>query len=169
MASVAALVALVLVLVVLYLSSSSVPCSELTQPAKVDTVLAMFPNFPRSTIEIDLSHTGSVEETCERILSGALVPPPTPPPTAAATAAQSPRAGAPDLAAFAPSPYLAAKPVEAEPPKKWEATPEARQMNLRQRKEFMVQQARKKFLEAQAAAAAQAPAGAGTPGASGSQ
>ncbi|KAL2914160.1 hypothetical protein HK105_206418 [Polyrhizophydium stewartii] len=117
--------------------------TALTQPAKVDMVLAMFPNFPRSTIEIDLSHTGSVEETCERILSGALVPPPTPPPTAAATAAQSPRAGAPDLAAFAPSPYLAAKPVEAEPPKKWEATPEARQMNLRQRKEFMVQQARK--------------------------
>ncbi|KAL2918493.1 hypothetical protein HK105_201894 [Polyrhizophydium stewartii] len=166
MASVAALAALVLVR-----SDEGTEDDEnkLTQPAKVDMVLAMFPNFPRSTIEIDLSHTGSVEETCERILSGALVPPPTPPPTAAATAAQSPRAGAPDLAAFAPSPYLAAKPVEAEPPKKWAATPEARQMNLRQRKEFMVQQARKKSLEAQAAAAAQALAGAGSTDSSASQ
>ncbi|RKO89795.1 hypothetical protein BDK51DRAFT_28138 [Blyttiomyces helicus] len=40
----------------------------------VDLVQNMFPRFPRTVIEADLARTGSVETTCENILSGVLVP-----------------------------------------------------------------------------------------------
>ncbi|KAJ3070866.1 hypothetical protein HK102_006568, partial [Quaeritorhiza haematococci] len=57
-------------------TTSAAPARPLyrVSPDKVDTVLAMFPHFPRATIEADLARTGSVELTCENILSGALVP-----------------------------------------------------------------------------------------------
>lgn len=42
---------------------------------KVNQVLAMFPDFPRHVVERDLAATGSVEQTCENILTGALVIP----------------------------------------------------------------------------------------------
>ncbi|KAH6562139.1 hypothetical protein BASA50_003082 [Batrachochytrium salamandrivorans] len=125
-------------------------------PSSVDAVFSMFPHIPRTAIELDLSNTGSVEETCDRILSGALVAPlaPSAPPSAPSSGAMS-ASSLTDKAARPvfqnkPSPYLkpSAEPVD-EPPKKWEASSDARQTSLRQRKEFMVQQARKKFLENQ--------------------
>ncbi|KDN43757.1 hypothetical protein K437DRAFT_225436 [Tilletiaria anomala UBC 951] len=43
----------------------------------VDTVQAMFPQVPEASIRYDLSRTGNVEATCDRILrEGALPPPP---------------------------------------------------------------------------------------------
>eukprot|EP00842_Homolaphlyctis_polyrhiza_P005496 jgi/Hompol1/5948/HPOL_000913-RA len=120
-------------------------------PLQIDTVLSMFPHFPRETIEIDLSHTGSVQETCDRILSGALVPPPPPPSMPSTSTASSSTAGPSSATSTTPTgsattsplaPYFNSNPIESEPPKKWEASPDARQMNLRQRKEFMIQQAR---------------------------
>ncbi|KAI8928470.1 hypothetical protein BC831DRAFT_548296 [Entophlyctis helioformis] len=134
---------------------------------QVDTVLSMFPAFQRASIELDLSHTGSVDATIERILSGALVPVRAPAPCLAHTAiqpssrsthsahrqpppppapvAQQASAHASPVTQHKPSPYLTSvgQPPVAEPPKKWEASPEARQSNLRQRKEFMVQEARR--------------------------
>ncbi|KAJ3356147.1 hypothetical protein HDU83_001726 [Entophlyctis luteolus] len=46
---------------------------RIVDPAKVDAVLAMFPDYPRATIERDLARTDSVEQTLDNILSGALV------------------------------------------------------------------------------------------------
>ncbi|KAI8921222.1 hypothetical protein DFJ77DRAFT_426019 [Powellomyces hirtus] len=107
-------------------------------PEKIETVLAMFPAFPRSTIQQDLARTGSVEQTCENILSGVLVPPPAPviptAPTASVRAAGS--------SSVFPAHLATSTEPLVEPAKVWEQTPEDREKNLRARKEFMLQQAR---------------------------
>ncbi|KAJ8330450.1 hypothetical protein O5D80_001436 [Batrachochytrium dendrobatidis] len=115
--------------------------------SSVDAVFSMFPHIPRATIELDLSNTGSVEETCDRILSGALVAPVTPVPVntsqARVSTASTPASSLP-VFTNKPPPYLKSElEVVAEPLKKWEPSPDARQLSLRQRKEFMVQQARR--------------------------
>ncbi|KAI8827246.1 uncharacterized protein EV422DRAFT_33404 [Fimicolochytrium jonesii] len=119
--------------------------------ASIDTVQSMFPAFPRSTIEQDLSRTGSVEVTCENILSGRLVAPPQPlpsqqrPATAPAGSSGAKNGSVSPLAALIRDESV---PV-SEPKKVWDATPEGRESNLRARKEFMVQQAREKLLAKQ--------------------
>lgn len=89
----------------------------------------MFPHLPRPIIEHDLSITGSVEETCDRILSGAL----------RNTTTTNQQTNAPINKT---SNYLAST-VDKEPPRVWNSSSQDRQLNLKQRKEFMVQQARK--------------------------
>ncbi|KAJ3146767.1 hypothetical protein HDU89_006022 [Geranomyces variabilis] len=108
-------------------------------PEKVDTVLAMFPAFPRATIQQDLARTGSVEQTCENILTGALVPPPAP--IRPSSVSQTPASGSKDGSRYAAKLNLGSEPL-VEPAKVWEQTPEGREQNLRARKEFMLQQAR---------------------------
>jgi hypothetical protein len=44
----------------------------------IDQVSTLFPHLPRQVIEQDLMRTRSVEQTCERILSGQLRVPSTP-------------------------------------------------------------------------------------------
>ena len=91
----------------------------------------MFPHIPSQTIAQDLAITGNVQETCERILSGIVSAPrpPTPPPVVqvktSPTVDYIPKDNVPD------------------PVKEWAPSSDQRQANLRQRKEYMMQQARK--------------------------
>ncbi|KND05028.1 uncharacterized protein SPPG_00707 [Spizellomyces punctatus DAOM BR117] len=121
-------------------------------PDKVDTVLSMFPAFPRSTIEADLARTGSVEQTCENILTGVLVPPPQPIPSSStgssSSSTLSKSTGTPSHAALSTLINDTNAPL-SEPPRMWEQTAEAREKSLRARKEYMLRQARQKMLEKQ--------------------
>ncbi|KAI8852362.1 hypothetical protein BC829DRAFT_430708 [Chytridium lagenaria] len=109
-------------------------------PAQVDTVLNMFPNFPRHIIEADLGMTGSVEATCENILSGSLVPPP-PDPTPSPASAKIGVVANP-LRNFIKDDSV---PMPTVQEKVWQPTKEEREANLRARKEMMVMKAREKL------------------------
>ncbi|KAJ3415404.1 hypothetical protein HDV05_004998 [Chytridiales sp. JEL 0842] len=113
-------------------------------PAQVDTVLGMFPHFPRHVIEADLAATGSVEATCENILTGLLVPPP-PPPTPSPASSATPSHASSSLSQLVAKVASSPPTAESIPKKVWEATPEAREANLKARKEMMVKQAREKL------------------------
>jgi len=131
-------------------------------PEMIEKVQDMFPHINHAAIVTDLQRTGSVDITIENILrDGGL---PMPPPVvvrALATTSSSPSSSSSSGASFAASstPSLVQRyrlqekvtqdaPVE-EPPKVWEVSADKRQENLTQRKEFMVLQARKKYLEQQ--------------------
>ncbi|KAJ3125520.1 ADP-ribosylation factor GTPase activating protein, ER-Golgi transport [Nowakowskiella sp. JEL0407] len=122
--------------------------------AKVNQVLELFPMYATPTariiVELDLlKNKGNVENTCENIIAGRLripTPPPAPQPS-------SSKINAPSTSSkgFIESVDLN-KPLEGETPSRtWDNSPQARQQNLRQRKEFMIKQARQKFLEQQEA------------------
>ena len=92
----------------------------------------MFPHIPQQTIIDDLLLTGDVHATCERILSGQVIAPnpPTPPPAEIQGPFTSPTVN-----------YIPSSPV-SHPEKTWSSSLDDRQSHLRQRKEFMMQQAR---------------------------
>ncbi|KAJ3377957.1 hypothetical protein HDU84_008083 [Entophlyctis sp. JEL0112] len=112
--------------------------------APVDAVLAMFPDYPRATIERDLARTDSVEQTLDNILSGAL---PAPPPVSAPATASTRNSELP--ASFSPSPYLVSPSESDAPPPEnvWNPNPTSREANLRARKEHMVRLARERALK----------------------
>ncbi|KAJ3020414.1 hypothetical protein HKX48_000822 [Thoreauomyces humboldtii] len=138
-------------------ATSATPSSQPARPHRpvpshqTETVLQMFPHFPRHTIELDLSRTRSVEQTCENILTGKLVAPPPPvnpvpetqQPLRRPTGQQSSNAF---LAGLDLTKEADAGVGRLEELKVWESTPEARERSLRQRKEIMVRQARQKLL-----------------------
>jgi FixJ family two-component response regulator len=95
----------------------------------------MFPHISSEAIENDLAVTGSVEETCENILTGRIVIPMPVPTTGSSSSSFSSKP-------FAPVTLSDALTPAAEPPKEWESDAAKRAENLRKRKEFMVQQAR---------------------------
>ncbi|KAI9003899.1 hypothetical protein DFJ74DRAFT_713417 [Hyaloraphidium curvatum] len=101
--------------------------------ARVDQVAALFPNIRVDDIREDLARTGSVDATIENILSGRLVD------------SSSSKSAAPPPSKLAS--LLEVEPLETPPPNKWESSPEARANNLKQRKAFMLQEARRKFME----------------------
>ncbi|KAJ3090135.1 hypothetical protein HDU96_003526 [Phlyctochytrium bullatum] len=107
----------------------------------------MFPHFPRHVIEQDLAATGSVEATCDNILSGALVPPPPEPtPTHTSSSSSSASSAANPLRSFIKD-ESAPIPVAE---KVWQPTKEAREANLRARKEQMVRAARERLKKVKA-------------------
>ncbi|KAJ3323192.1 hypothetical protein HDU76_013718 [Blyttiomyces sp. JEL0837] len=110
------------------------------QQLVVDTVLSMFPHFPRRTIEDDLAITGSVEATCDKILSGLLVPPPTPTPEPSSSSTSSKQHTS--FLQQVQHDVIESKPLGEAPKKVWESTAEEREANLRARKEHMVRLAR---------------------------
>lgn len=129
-------------------------------PEMVQTVQQMFPHIPPAAIHYDLQRTGSVQVTCDKILSeGDLpIPPPNfpiplqyqPQPSPAdrgsgSSSSSSASASRPSLVnRFNLSSKLSSE--VAEPPKVWEATAEKRQRLLQMRKEAMILAARKKMM-----------------------
>ncbi|KAL3901314.1 MAG: hypothetical protein SGCHY_000693 [Lobulomycetales sp.] len=101
----------------------------------------MFPDFPRETIELDLSRSGSVQATCDNILNGLLV---APPPPRAASASSNSSSGKSSLLQSVRD--FDALPSE-EPSKQWLDSAKDRESQLRQRKLFMLNQQREKFLK----------------------
>ncbi|KAG0372992.1 hypothetical protein BGX24_012318 [Mortierella sp. AD032] len=139
------------------------PPARLVNPEMVETVRAMFPHIPTAAIHYDLQKTGSVEQTCDNILrDGTLPMPPAPrpqtPPTAAATSAAA--SGSSTGSSHATNGNLVQRfklqeaadknIVPDEPTKVWADSAEKRQEVFKSRKEFMVLQARKRFLEEEA-------------------
>lgn len=116
---------------------------HVVNPAQTDAVAAMFPHFPRDTIEADLLLTGSVEATCDRILSGALLPPP----QRDQFPSSSPSSSHPSMnhSTLKLMKLDDSQPVGEEPEKVWESTPAARQANLKARKEHMIRLARERL------------------------
>ncbi|KAJ1565067.1 hypothetical protein HK096_004739, partial [Nowakowskiella sp. JEL0078] len=117
--------------------------------SKVAQVLELFPDFAaehaRIIIELDLlRNNGNIDSTCEKILSGRLIVPLPPAPTSTSSNASSVK----ETTGFV-STVDFSKPIGEAPLSNWETNPESRQMNLRQRKEYMLKQARQKFLEQQ--------------------
>ncbi|KAK3847168.1 MAG: hypothetical protein J3R72DRAFT_432042 [Linnemannia gamsii] len=139
------------------------PPARLVNPEMVETVRAMFPHIPTAAIHYDLQKTGSVEQTCDNILrDGTLPMPPAPrpqtPPTAATTSAAA--SGSTTGSSHATNGNLVQRfklqeaadknIVPDEPTKVWADSAEKRQEVFKSRKEFMVLQARKRFLEEEA-------------------
>lgn len=160
----------------------------------VDSVKTLFPHIPDASIRYDLQRSGSVEETCERILNeGGLPSPPagffasaepsTASNTAAARVQAANRAAANAAAAgsssslstpskspnlisrFGLQSRLAFDDLPSTPdslkstssqgsPSSWATTPEERAKMLKDRKEQMILEARKKMMERQQARAA---------------
>ncbi|KAF9974434.1 hypothetical protein BGZ73_002176 [Actinomortierella ambigua] len=138
-------------------------------PEMIDTVKQMFPHIPTAAIHYDLQKTGSVELTCENVLrDGTLPMPPTPRPatppsasgstigrnagvgssTSSATASGSSSSQNTSLVhRYGLSEQAARNYVPEEPSKVWADTAEKRQQIFKNRKEFMILQARKKLLE----------------------
>jgi len=128
----------------------------------------MFPHIHHAAIVTDLQRTGSVDITIENILRDGGLPLfvfRQPPPAAvqiistssSLPSSSSSSSGVPFAASSTSSLVQRYRlqekvtqdaPVE-EPPKVWEVSAGKRQENLTQRKEFMVLQARKKYLEQQ--------------------
>jgi coupling of ubiquitin conjugation to ER degradation protein 1 len=118
---------------------------------RVKLVSTMFPHVPKVLIESDLRSGSRVEEVCEKIMSGRLTA------TEASSSSNANTDSDPTSQAAGSVPSkppqnlylkdLIDKPaIEAEPPKVWESESDKRQELLRQRKAFMIQQARLKFL-----------------------
>ncbi|KAI0338358.1 hypothetical protein BDW22DRAFT_1409556 [Trametopsis cervina] len=136
-------------------------------PEQVDTVHNMFPDIPSDNIRYDLLRTGSVQLTSTKILERGYLPPPPPAyytlyPRTEQTAPQA----APQAAAAAAPPASLSKPKQslisrynlenrvtetsssaeqsgpAEVEHVWDASPEKREANLRERKARMVLAAR---------------------------
>ncbi|KAF9147467.1 hypothetical protein BG015_010903 [Linnemannia schmuckeri] len=155
------------------------PPARLVNPEMVETVRAMFPHIPTAAIHYDLQKTGSVEQTCDNILrDGTLPMPPAPrpqtPPTAATTSAApsglstGSSTGSSSGSSHATNGNLVQRfklqeaaeknIVPDEPSKVWADSAEKRQEVFKNRKEYMVLQARKRFLEEEARKAKEAEA-----------
>lgn len=130
--------------------------------SQIDQVRAMFPHFSDDEIRDDLSRTGSVDQTIENILSGRFVvcssssckniapefqskpfplfssSQPQPPPSQSSTDKSGKQIKSTTMASLLKQPA-----PDIRPPNKWESSPEARAENLRQRKAFMLHEARK--------------------------
>ncbi|KAJ2717281.1 hypothetical protein H4R19_000033 [Coemansia spiralis] len=143
----------------------------------VQTIQAMFPDIPEGAIRADLARTGSPTTTTDNILrnSGTLPPTLAEQPAEARDAAVGVRAnaaGSRDLGAAtaassgimlnaAQSPLVSrlhvptsadADPLPPQPPKVWESDSAKRAEILNKRKEFMLLEARKRYLDRQARA-----------------
>jgi len=112
---------------------------------RVKLVSTMFPHVPKTLIENDLRNGSKVEQVCEKIMSGRLT----------ATFSEPPENNYSDQKSLAESSklpqnsrkdHLDTPTIKEEPPKLWESESDKRQQLLRQRKAFMIQQARLKFL-----------------------
>ncbi|KAF9912813.1 hypothetical protein EC991_008676 [Linnemannia zychae] len=151
------------------------PPARLVNPEMVETVRAMFPHIPTAAIHYDLQKTGSVEQTCDNILrDGTLPMPPAPrpqtPPIVATTltTASGSSTGSSSGSNHATNGNLVQRfklqeaveknIVPDEPTKVWADSAEKRQEVFKSRKEFMVLQARKRFLEEEARKAKEAEA-----------
>ncbi|KAJ2452613.1 hypothetical protein EV183_002836 [Coemansia sp. RSA 2336] len=150
--------------------------THIVRQEHVQTIQAMFPDIPEAAIRADLARTGSPAITSDNILrnGGAL---PLPPATRAEQRAEvqanpgartttgnseSNRAvgsssGVVLNTAYSPlvsrirvSKESDLKPLPEQPPKTWEVDSEKRAEILRQRKEFMLLEARKRYLEKKA-------------------
>ncbi|RUS19964.1 hypothetical protein BC937DRAFT_86654, partial [Endogone sp. FLAS-F59071] len=125
----------------------------------VEAVRQMFPSIPPAAILADLQKTGSVEITCDNILrDGGLPLPPVPAsPQASTSSAGSSSSSSATSKPSAPSlvhryklqDKVVQDVVPEEPAKVWEGSADKRHEVLKKRKEFMVLQARKRFLEQQ--------------------
>ncbi|CAO3571986.1 unnamed protein product [Mortierella alpina] len=127
----------------------------------VETVRAMFPHIPTAAIHYDLQKTGSVEQTCDNILRDGTLPmppaprPPTPPApstssTSGSSSATSQSVNGNLVQRFQLQEAAERNVVPDEPSKVWADSAEKRQEVFKSRKEFMVLQARKRFLEQEA-------------------
>ncbi|KAG9322965.1 hypothetical protein KVV02_007245 [Mortierella alpina] len=132
-------------------------------PPIVETVRAMFPHIPTAAIHYDLQKTGSVEQTCDNILRDGTLPmppaprPPTPPATSTSSTSTSGSSSATNQSVngnlvqrFQLQEAAERNVVPDEPSKVWADSAEKRQEVFKSRKEFMVLQARKRFLEQEA-------------------
>ncbi|KAI9145947.1 hypothetical protein BKA69DRAFT_312235 [Paraphysoderma sedebokerense] len=139
-------------------------------PDQIQAVQILFPQIPVAAIELDLSRTGSVEATCDNILRNGSLPTPTPeqPPAASTTAtsstsnsggsssqsASSSKSSSTSAHSSSVSSFISQLSrsnqdnFEIQPVKKdWSSNPNERQQNLMTRKQAMVLEARKKYLE----------------------
>ncbi|KAG0211362.1 hypothetical protein BGX28_008020 [Mortierella sp. GBA30] len=139
------------------------PQARLVNPEMIETVRAMFPHIPTAAIHYDLQKTGSVEQTCDNILRDGTLPmppaprPPTPPAASTSTSsasgsssASSPVVNGNLVQRFKLQAAVEKDVVPEEPSKVWADSAEKRQEVFKSRKEFMVLQARKRFLEQEA-------------------
>ncbi|KAK3817243.1 MAG: hypothetical protein J3Q66DRAFT_339339 [Benniella sp.] len=139
--------------------------ARLVSAEMIDTVRSMFPNIPVEAIQYDLQKTGSVEQTCENILRDGTLPlpprpsrpasatfnsPPTPTPTAGSSSGSSQSVNGNLIQRFKLQDAADKNLVPDEPSKVWGDSSEKRQEVFKSRKEFMVLQARKRYLEQQA-------------------
>ncbi|KAF9953980.1 hypothetical protein BGZ70_010697 [Mortierella alpina] len=135
--------------------------ARLVNPEMVETVRAMFPHIPTAAIHYDLQKTGSVEQTCDNILRDGTLPmppaprPPTPPApstssTSGSSSATSQSVNGNLVQRFQLQEAAERNVVPDEPSKVWADSAEKRQEVFKSRKEFMVLQARKRFLEQEA-------------------
>ncbi|KAF9922887.1 hypothetical protein FBU30_006984 [Linnemannia zychae] len=151
------------------------PPARLVNPEMVETVRAMFPHIPTAAIHYDLQKTGSVEQTCDNILRDGTLPmppaprPQTPPTTATTSVAPSGSSTGSSSGSnhtvngnlvqrFKLQDAAEKNFVPEEPSKVWADSAEKRQEVFKSRKEFMVLQARKRFLEEEARKAKEADA-----------
>ncbi|KAF9160470.1 hypothetical protein DFQ27_007495 [Actinomortierella ambigua] len=147
-------------------------------PEMVETVKSMFPHIPTAAIHYDLQKTGSVELTCENVLRDGTLPmppsprPTTPPSASGSTIGRNGGVGSSTGAAGSSSSATASGSssssqnaslvhryglteqasrnyVPDEPNKVWADTAEKRQEIFKNRKEFMILQARKRMMEEQ--------------------
>lgn len=121
--------------------------------------MQMFPGVPHSAIDEDLAYTGNLEETCENILTGRIRISPVSlalNPTSSSSSSSSipSQSSQPSSSSSSTTPYPLglnfdpSTPLpETPPPKFWESEAGMRNENLRLRKQYMVQEARQKFLE----------------------
>ncbi|KAJ1738879.1 hypothetical protein LPJ78_000964 [Coemansia sp. RSA 989] len=154
--------------------------THIVRQEHVQTIQAMFPDIPEAAIRADLARTGSPAITSDNILrNGGTLP--LPPATRAeqraevqvnsgarttTSSSESSRAvgsssGVMLNTAYSPlvnrvrvSKDSDSKPLPEQPPKTWEADSEKRAEILRQRKEFMLLEARKRYLEKKAKSSA---------------
>ena len=115
--------------------------------SRVKLVSSMFPHVPKSLIENDLRAGSRVEETCEKIISGRLER------SQVSTINNNQRNNVDSSATSSKisqslhmSEILSSPILEEAPPKIWESESDKRQNLLKQRKAYMIQQARFKFL-----------------------
>lgn len=138
--------ALIIVLIYYYYTGGQEPNVENLEE-RVKLVSAMFPHIQKAAIEEDLRNGSRVEETCEKIMSGRLAE------------IQDNSSSLGDLNRIDNSqksmstktnsysrPHLESPIIQEEPPKIWDSESNKRQELLRQRKAFMIQQARLKFI-----------------------
>ncbi|KAJ2845363.1 hypothetical protein IWW36_004811, partial [Coemansia brasiliensis] len=150
--------------------------THMVRPEHVQTIQAMFPDIPEPAIRADLARTGSPAITSDNILrNGGTLP--LPPATRAEQRAEvqvnlgthtvisnsesnqtvGSSSGVILNTAYSPlvnrvrvSKDSDLKPLPEQPPKVWEIDSEKRAEVLRQRKEFMLLEARKRYLEKKA-------------------
>jgi len=146
--------------------------NAVVSPDMVETVRAMFPHIPTPAIHWDLQKTGSVELTCDNILRQGSLPLPPSAPTGivssgSATTSMAMDAAINDAGSSSSTAvnissrqlslvnrYRLQEAVEKnlvpeEPPKVWETNVDKRQQMLQKRKEAMILQARRNYLEKQ--------------------